>query len=126
RIYQNNSCDMRAVIQRVSKAACRVGSEITGSIDEGLVVLLGIESTDNETDLEWLVQKLVNLRIFEDEKALMNRSIKEVGGDILLISQFTLFALTKKGNRPSFIRAARPETALPLYESAIAQLESLL
>lgn len=109
---------MRAVIQRVNEASCRVDGEITGQIDTGLLVLLGIEETDTEEDLEWLTQKIVNLRIFSDEHGLMNRSVQDIGGAILVISQFTLFAQTKKGNRPSFIRAAKPTTAIPLYEAA--------
>lgn len=117
---------MRAVIQRVREASCRVGSEMTGQIGRGLVVFLGIEETDTEEDLAWLVQKIVNLRIFSDDEGLMNRSIKDVAGQVLLISQFTLFAQTKKGNRPSFIRAARPDQALPLYESAIERFTALL
>lgn len=117
---------MRAVIQRVSEASCGVRGETTGEIAEGLVVLLGIEANDTESDLRWLVQKIVNLRIFGDADGLMNRSLIDVGGNVLLISQFTLFAQTKKGNRPSFIRAARPEVAVPLYESAIVQFNRLL
>lgn len=117
---------MRAVIQRVSSASCRVGQTVTGTIENGFLVLLGIEESDGEDDLQWLAQKITNLRVFSDEQGLMNKSIRDVGGNILLISQFTLYALTKKGNRPSFIRAAKPREAIPLYEAMIKQLSSLL
>jgi len=116
---------MRAVIQRVSQASCKVDNEITGSIEIGFLVLLGIEEADTDEDLQWLAQKITNLRVFGDENGLMNKSLADVGGNILLISQFTLFAQTKKGNRPSFIRAARPEKAIPLYEKMISSLEVL-
>ncbi|QNL52424.1 D-tyrosyl-tRNA(Tyr) deacylase [Olivibacter sp. SDN3] len=117
---------MRAVIQRVSEASCKVDDKTTGEITQGLLILLGIEESDGEDDLRWLTQKIVNMRIFCDDKSLMNRSLREVDGNILLVSQFTLFALTKKGNRPSFIRAAKPDQAIPLYEQTIAELESML
>jgi D-tyrosyl-tRNA(Tyr) deacylase len=117
---------MRAVIQRVSEASCCVNGKITGSIEQGFVILLGIENSDGEDELNWLAQKIVNLRIFGDEQGLMNKSIQDIDGNILLISQFTLFAQTKKGNRPSFIRAAKPDKAIPLYEQMISTLESLL
>lgn len=117
---------MRAVIQRVSEAKCAVDNEITGLIAHGLLVLLGIEDADTQEDLEWLAGKIVNMRIFGDENGLMNKSLKDIEGDILLISQFTLFASTKKGNRPGFTRAARPEHAIPLYEKMILQLSDLL
>ena len=107
---------MRAVIQRVTHASCTVEGQITGKINQGLLVLLGVEQEDHDEDLQWLAQKLVNLRIFSDENGLMNKSIQDVGGDILLISQFTLFAQTKKGNRPSFIRAGKSEKAKPMYD----------
>ncbi len=116
---------MRAILQRVTQASCTVDGNITGQIDNGLLVLLGIEDADTEEDVEWLAQKIVNMRIFGDENGLMNRSLADVGGRILLISQFTLFAQTKKGNRPSFIRAARPEKAIPLYEHMITLLNQL-
>lgn len=116
---------MRAVIQRVSEASCRVDNEVTGAIGQGLLVLLGVEESDNEAELEWLAQKIVNMRIFSDEEGKMNRSVVDVDGSILLISQFTLFAATKKGNRPGFTRAARPEIAIPLYEKMKAALERL-
>ncbi|MGO1520424.1 MAG: D-aminoacyl-tRNA deacylase [Sphingobacterium sp.] len=117
---------MRAVIQRVSRASCQVEGKITGKIDLGIVVLLGVEEHDELSDLEWLTSKLVNLRIFADQKGQMNRSIREVDGEILLISQFTLLAQTKKGNRPSFVRAAPAAFAQPLYEKAGRRLSELL
>jgi D-tyrosyl-tRNA(Tyr) deacylase len=107
---------MRAVIQRVSQAHVSIAGQITSQIGRGLLVLLAIETTDTTTDIEWLSGKLVRLRIFADEAGLMNRSVQDVGGEILLISQFTLFASTKKGNRPSYLRSARSEVAIPLYE----------
>lgn len=117
---------MRAIIQRVTQASCTVDNNITGAIDIGFLVLLGIEDADTSEDLEWLAAKIVNMRIFNDENGLMNRALSDVGGNILLISQFTLFAATRKGNRPGFTRAARPDTAIPLYEKMIAQLSALL
>ena len=116
---------MRAVIQRVTQASCKVDDTITGTIQSGLLILLGIEEADTTEDLRWLAQKMVNMRIFSDEKGLMNRSLLEVKGQILLISQFTLFAQTKKGNRPSFIKAAKPVVAVSLYEQMIVELEKL-
>ena len=116
---------MRAVIQRVNQASCTVDGTITGTIQSGLLILLGIEDADTTEDLRWLAQKMVNMRIFSDEKGLMNRSLLEVKGKILLISQFTLFAQTKKGNRPSFIKAAKPIVAVSLYEQMIVELEKL-
>ena len=120
-IYLN----VRAVIQRVSQASCSVNDKITGAINIGLLVLLGIEDADTDEDLFWLGPKIVNLRIFPDENGLINHELQDVEGDILLISQFTLFAQTKKGNRPSFMRAARPEKAIPLYRKMITILNSL-
>jgi D-tyrosyl-tRNA(Tyr) deacylase len=117
---------MRAVIQRVTHALCTVEGSITGEIQIGLFVLLGIEDADDTADVEWLAQKIVNMRIFSDKKKLMNNALADVNGNILLISQFTLFAQTKKGNRPSFIRAARPDKAVPLYKLMIVTLERLL
>ncbi|WP_316840588.1 D-aminoacyl-tRNA deacylase [Pedobacter gandavensis] len=117
---------MRAIIQRVTQASCVVEGKTTGNIDTGFLVLLGIEDSDTSEDLDWLSQKIVNMRIFGDENDLMNKSLADVGGNILLISQFTLFAATKKGNRPGFTRAARPDKAIPLYEEMIAKLSSLL
>lgn len=116
---------MRAVIQRVSQASCTVNGEITGKINSGFLVLFGIEEADTLEDLSWLAQKIVNMRIFNDENGLMNKSLADVDGRILFISQFTLFAQTKKGNRPSFIRAAKPAHAIPLYEKMIAELAQL-
>lgn len=115
---------MRALIQRVSRASVTVDSRIVGSIQKGFLVLLGIEESDTEEDLTWLSRKIVGLRLFDDDQGLMNRDLGDVGGGILLVSQFTLHAATKKGNRPSFIRAARPEIARPMYEKMICQLES--
>src|ERR1700744_836932 len=115
---------MRAVIQRVSEASCKVDGQLTGQIGTGFMVLLGIEDDDMEDDLQWLAQKITNLRVFGDENGLMNKALADVNGEILLISQFTLFAQTKKGNRPSFIRAAKPDKAIPLYEKMIAPLEN--
>jgi D-tyrosyl-tRNA(Tyr) deacylase len=116
---------MRAVIQRVSEASCTVDDRITGQIGSGLLVLLGIEDADTIDDAQWLAQKIVALRIFGDEQGLMNKALADIDGNILLISQFTLFAQTKKGNRPSFIRAARPEKAIPLYEQMLNLLNQL-
>jgi D-tyrosyl-tRNA(Tyr) deacylase len=117
---------MRAVIQRVTEASCIVDNQVTGAIANGFLVLLGIEDADEQEDLEWLAQKIANMRIFGDENGLMNKSLGDIDGNILLISQFTLFAATKKGNRPGFTRAARPEKAIPLYEAMIKQLSALL
>lgn len=116
---------MRAVIQRVTEASCTVDQQITGEIGTGFLVLLGIENDDTAADLVWLAQKIANMRIFSDENGLMNRSLGDVDGRILLISQFTLFAETQKGNRPGFTRSARPEKAVPLYEQMISELAEL-
>jgi D-aminoacyl-tRNA deacylase len=116
---------MRAVIQRVSTASCSVDSKITGAIGLGFMVLLGIEDADTDDDLTWLAQKIIGLRVFGDENGLMNKALADIDGGILVISQFTLFAQTKKGNRPSFIKAARPDKAIPLYEKMIAALNDL-
>jgi len=116
---------MRAVIQRVTRANCTVDGEITGKIDTGFLVLLGIEDADTDDDLQWLAQKICGLRVFGDENGLMNKGLADIGGNILLISQFTLFAQTKKGNRPSFIRAAKPDKAIPMYEQMIKTLETI-
>ncbi|MCW5553543.1 MAG: D-tyrosyl-tRNA(Tyr) deacylase [Verrucomicrobiae bacterium] len=113
---------MRAVIQRVSHANVTIGGQIKGAIARGLAVLLAVEDADTAEDIEWLSGKIVRLRIFDDDHGVMNRSVQEVGGDILLISQFTLFASTKKGNRPSYSRSAKPEFAVPLYEQFLARL----
>ncbi|MDR0264654.1 MAG: D-tyrosyl-tRNA(Tyr) deacylase [Sphingobacterium sp.] len=117
---------MRAVIQRVKHASCTVDNKITGQIQKGFMILLGVEEADTLEDLKWLGQKFINLRVFEDEQGLMNKSILDIDGSILLISQFTLFAQTKKGNRPSFIRAAKPDKAKPMYEEMAALLSQLL
>ena len=114
---------MRIVIQRVSEASVTVEGTITGTIGAGLLVLLGIEDADTEEDISWLSNKISNLRIFNDTNGVMNLSVQEIAGDILLVSQFTLHASTKKGNRPSYIKASKPETAIPLYEKMIRQLE---
>ena len=117
---------MRAVVQRVTDAKVSIGGAVRGAIGKGLLVLLAVEETDNFDDVEWLSGKIVRLRIFADGMGAMNRSVQEMQGDILLISQFTLFASTKKGNRPSYSRSARPEIAIPIYEQVIAQLATLL
>jgi len=116
---------MRAVIQRVTEASCTVEGELTGKIEEGFLVLLGIEDADTDEDLQWLAQKIVGLRVFGDENGLMNKALADIDGNILLISQFTLFAQTKKGNRPSFIKAAKPDKAIPMYEQMIKTLTNL-
>ena len=116
---------MRAVIQRVSYATCKVDGKVTGEIQIGLMIVLGIADDDTTEDLEWLANKIVNTRIFSDDNGLMNKAITDVNGNILLISQFTLFAQTKKGNRPSFIRAARPDKAIPMYEQMIKIMTEL-
>jgi D-tyrosyl-tRNA(Tyr) deacylase len=113
---------MRAVVQRVAKARVTIEENINGQIENGLLVLMGIEDADTDEDIEWLSAKIVNLRIFNDEKGVMNISVKDIAGNILLISQFTLHASTKKGNRPSYIRASSPDIAIPLYEKMINQL----
>lgn len=115
---------MIAVIQRVTQASVTIDGVVKGKIGGGMMVLLGIEEADNVEDIEWLSRKVVNLRIFNDEDGVMNKSMLDVGGELLLVSQFTLHASTKKGNRPSYIKAARPEVAVPLYKKMIAQLES--
>ena len=116
---------MRAVLQRVTQASCTVDGKITGEIKNGFLVLLGIEDADTDEDLQWLAQKIASMRVFGDENGLMNRALADVNGNILLISQFTLFASTKKGNRPGFTRAARPDKAIPMYEQMIKALEEL-
>ena len=113
---------MRAVIQRVSKASVTIDNKIYSQIGNGLLVLLGIEDADTAEDIEWLSGKIVNLRIFNDDNGVMNVSVKDSSGDILVVSQFTLHASTKKGNRPSYIKASKPEIAVPLYEKMIRQL----
>jgi D-aminoacyl-tRNA deacylase len=117
---------MRVVIQKVSEAKVTVNGELVSSIGKGLLVLLGIEDADTEEDIGWLVKKIVQLRIFNDENGVMNRSVQAVGGDIIVVSQFTLHANTKKGNRPSYIRASKPDFAVPMYKKFIAKTEELL
>lgn len=113
---------MRVVIQRVSEASVTVNQQIKSKIKQGFLILLGIEPEDNTNDIEWLCKKISNLRVFGDEKGLMNVSIKDISGEIIVVSQFTLHASTKKGNRPSFIKAAKPDIAIPLYENFVKQL----
>jgi len=117
---------MRAVIQRVTKAFVAINNKIKSSIGNGLLVLIGIEEADNEADLEWLCSKIVRLRIFNDNNEVMNLSVQDIGGEILAVSQFTLHAKTKKGNRPSYIHAAHPEKAIPMYNLFIKRLSELL
>lgn len=117
---------MRVVIQRVSKASVTINNNRVSAINTGLVILLGITSEDSLEDVDWLCQKIIKMRIFGDDNGLMNLSVKDIDADIILVSQFTLFAQTKKGNRPSFIRAAKPEIAIPLYESFKKKLTELL
>ncbi len=117
---------MRAVIQRVSRASVNVDHKLVSSIGNGLLVLLGIEDADGKEDIEWLSKKIVNLRIFNDEEGIMNRSILDTNGDMIVVSQFTLHALTKKGNRPSYIKASKPEIAIPLYEVFVQKTEEAL
>jgi D-tyrosyl-tRNA(Tyr) deacylase len=117
---------MRAVVQRVTEAHVKIDHDICGVIQKGLVVLLAIEGTDTAEDIDWLSGKIVRLRIFDDEHGVMNRSVQDVQGEILLVSQFTLFASTRKGNRPSYSRSAGPEIAVPLYEQFIARLAQQL
>jgi D-tyrosyl-tRNA(Tyr) deacylase len=115
---------MRIVIQRVSEASVTVNAQVTGEIGNGLLVLVGIEDDDSDEDIFWLSNKITNLRIFNDENEVMNLGIKDINGDILLVSQFTLHASTKKGNRPSYIKASKPDIAVPVYEKMIRQLEN--
>ena len=117
---------MRVVVQRVSQSNVKVSGEVIGEIKEGLMVLVSFVDEDNETDLGWMTKKIINLRIFNDDEGKMNRSVQDVGGDILLISQFTLHGSTKKGNRPSFIKAAKPDFANVMYERFIKVLEQTL
>jgi len=113
---------MKAVIQRVTKASVTIEGKINGQIGNGLLVLIGIEDADKDEDIEWLSSKIINLRIFNDEKGVMNIPVKDIAGEILLISQFTLHGSTKKGNRPSYIKASKPDIAIPIYEKMIRQL----
>jgi D-tyrosyl-tRNA(Tyr) deacylase len=117
---------MKIVLQRVSSASVTIDAEIVADIQKGLLVLVGIEDADNQEDIDWLVNKITNIRIFGDENDIMNLSVKDIDGDIIVVSQFTLHAATKKGNRPSYIKASKPEIAIPLYESFVLQLEKEL
>ncbi|MFT7160212.1 MAG: D-tyrosyl-tRNA(Tyr) deacylase [Bacteroidia bacterium] len=117
---------MKVVIQRVLESSVTISAEVKGKINQGLLVLLGIESSDNDCDIIWLVNKILNLRIFNDEKEVMNKNLIDVDGGVLLISQFTLHASTKKGNRPSYVQAAKPDIAIPLYERFISQMQQQL
>ena len=114
---------MRAVVQRVSKASVTVEGEIISKIGLGLLILLGVENEDAKADIEWLSRKIVNLRIFNDEEGIMNKSLLEINGEAIVVSQFTLHASTKKGNRPSYLKAAKPEIAIPAYENFVERLE---
>lgn len=114
---------MRAVIQRVTEGSVTIHGTVTGAIGSGLVVLVAVEESDQAEDIAWLSGKIVRLRVFNDDAGVMNRSVQDVGGNLLVISQFTLFASTKKGNRPSYIRSARPEIAIPIYEQFLKRLE---
>lgn len=117
---------MRTVLQRVSKASVTVDGKVISSIENGLLVLLGVEDADNQEDIDWLTNKIVNLRIFNDDNDVMNCSVQDVNGDIIVVSQFTLHAQTKKGNRPSYIKAAKPDFAVPMYEKFVQVLERKL
>ena len=117
---------MRVVVQRVTKASVSVGDAVVGSIEKGLLVLLGITHDDTKEDVDWLVNKVVQMRIFDDSKGIMNLSLKDIGGEMLVVSQFTLHALTKKGNRPSYIQAAKHQIAVPLYKAFVQQAQALL
>lgn len=117
---------MIAVIQRTTEASVKIDGKIEGAINNGLTILLGIENADNKEDINWLCNKIANLRIFNDENEVMNKSLIDVNGEVLLISQFTLHASTKKGNRPSYIHAAKPDVAIPLYEQFIRSLDNLI
>ena len=126
RLFNFKTLLMKAIIQRVSSCSVTIDNKVVAVIQKGLLVLVGFEDADNNEDLNWLTLKIANLRIFGDENEVMNLSLKEVGGDMIIVSQFTLHANTKKGNRPSYIKAAKPETAIPLYESFIKQMENEL
>ena len=117
---------MKIVLQRVSSASVTIDTKIVADIQKGLLVLVGIEDLDNQEDINWLALKIANIRIFGDENDVMNLSVKDINGDIIVVSQFTLHAATKKGNRPSYIKASKPEIAIPLYESFVLQLEKEL
>jgi D-tyrosyl-tRNA(Tyr) deacylase len=114
---------MKAVIQRVSRSSVTINEQVVAQIQNGLLVLIGVEDADNQEDINWLTSKIANLRIFGDENEVMNLSLKDIDGEMIVVSQFTLHALTKKGNRPSYIKASKPEIAIPLYESFVNQME---
>lgn len=126
RLFNFKTLLMKAVIQRVSSCSVTIDNKVVANIQKGLLVLVGFEDADNNEDLNWLTSKIANLRIFGDENEVMNLSLKEVGGDMIIVSQFTLYANTKKGNRPSYIKAAKAEVAIPLYEAFITQMETEL
>ena len=126
RLFNFKTLLMKAVIQRVSSCSVTVDNKVVANIQKGLLVLVGFEDADNKEDLNWLTSKIANLRIFGDENEVMNLSLKEVDGDMIIVSQFTLHANTKKGNRPSYIKAAKAEVAIPLYEAFITQMEAEL
>jgi D-aminoacyl-tRNA deacylase len=117
---------MRILIQRVSHSDVSIRGKIKSKISKGLLILLGIEAADNQDDIDWLIRKIVNIRLFNDEKGVMNLSVRDIKGELMVVSQFTLHASTRKGNRPSYIRAAKPETAIPLYNMFVARLEKEL
>ena len=117
---------MRVVVQKVTEAAVRVDQKEVSSIGKGLLILLGIEDADTDEDIDWLVKKIVQLRIFNDENGVMNLSVQDTGGDVLIVSQFTLHGNTKKGNRPSYIRASKPDFAIPMYEKFVRKTEEVL
>ena len=116
---------MRVVIQRVSEASVKIDGKVKSAIGQGLLILVGIEAADSQEDIDWLCNKIVKLRIFGDENGVMNKSVLDVAGGLLVVSQFTLFASTKKGNRPSYLRSAKPDISIPLYEAFVAKLEKL-
>lgn len=126
RLFNFKTLLMKAIIQRVSSCSVTIDNKVVANIQKGLLVLVGFEDADNNEDLNWLTSKIANLRIFGDENDIMNLSLKEVGGDMIIVSQFTLHANTKKGNRPSYIKAAKAEVAIPLYEAFITQMETEL
>lgn len=126
RLFNFKTLLMKAVIQRVSSCSVTIDNKVVANIQKGLLVLVGFEDADNKEDINWLTSKIANLRIFGDENEVMNLSLKEVGGDMIIVSQFTLHANTKKGNRPSYIKAAKAEVAIPLYEAFITQMETEL
>lgn len=123
---QRKNTNMRLLIQRVTEASVTIDNIVKSAIEKGLLVLVGIENEDTKTDIEWLTRKLLNLRIFNDENGVMNKSVQDIEGDLLIISQFTLHASTKKGNRPSYIKAAKPDLAIPLYEQFVQHVEKEL